>query len=959
MTGEMEAIRDGETVQAEAGAERISLDLATGELDRGGARVRLRPKTLAVLAILIERRGAVVGQDELRSRVWGTRAGNEAGPKQCIRELRGLLGCSSTEPRCVETVGRSGYRLLVGIEMIGGAPVPPATTALCVGRAGELAALTARAAAADRGARSMVFIAGEPGAGKTRLTDAFLATLSHTGAPWIARGQCVPHAEAREPYGPLIEILSELAAGPLGPRVRPLLRDGAPNWRAQIPALAEPETPARSLTDVARNSADRMPREFTDLMERLTRQAPGILVLEDLHWADARTLAWLTAWGMRRAPARLLIIGTYRADEADAAGDLGTALRVLARQGGVETLPLGGLDTAAVADYLARRFPGHRFPEVLARALTARTEGHALLVDAVVEQWAGRDIQLIGGAWELLRSIDDLVADIAPDLRALITHQIEALDPNDRRLLGAASVVGPRFSGAALASGRVELEDVERRLEALARRGRFIEGAGAVQWPDGTVAASYAFRHALYHEALYDLVPAANRQGLHRRIGARLEAALGAGAKDHAPMLADHFERAGDWRRAALYRGHSGAAALARGAAQEAAAEFRQALSLHGRRVEDERETAKDAELDALLGLGAALIVCEGFTATDLPAVYRRAHDLSTRVVDPGKAIPALAGLWNYHVSRADMAVATALAEDLLRLTAEASAPLRMAAHNAAGLTKWFTGAPRSALPHIEAVLALHEEGVHAGAAALFGEEPGIVCLHYAACVHQILGDGAEAERLFEAGMKASERPDQAFGRAQMLWSGTVIARERGDPARVLEHALSLLEVCQRADIAFWIPAGDLMAGWAKAILGDPAGLVQLRAGLDAYARMEVLSTLPYSLGLLAEASARHGDLLEARRALARAIRIARASGERWYEPELRRLRGDLSLLTGRAGGARRAFQRARARALAQGATPFAKRAAARLAELPPTVEASAEGKNPADFSPVSLRSAP
>lgn len=115
--GEIDTTR-GNRGHEEAGdgpaAVGMSLDLGVGILVREGKRIRLRPETLGVLATLIERSGAVVRQEELRSLVWGTRFGNDAGPKQCIRELRRLLDGSSSEPRCIETVGRSGYWLLVG-----------------------------------------------------------------------------------------------------------------------------------------------------------------------------------------------------------------------------------------------------------------------------------------------------------------------------------------------------------------------------------------------------------------------------------------------------------------------------------------------------------------------------------------------------------------------------------------------------------------------------------------------------------------------------------------------------------------------------------------------------------------------------------------------------------------------------------------------------------------------------
>ena len=767
-----------------------------------------------------------------------------------------------------------------------------------------------------------MLVAGEPGAGKTRLTDAHAATLAAAGGFWIARGQCVPHAEARAPYGPLLDVLVALAAGPHGALLSEILADCAPSWRAQMPGPAVPPAPVHAIGGVAGSPSGRMLREFCALVERLTRQVPGVLVLEDLHWADPSTLGWLATWGLRRSSARLLVVGTYRSDEAEDTEELATCVRVLARAPGVETLRLDGLDGAAVADYLAARFPGHGLPPELPELLAERTGGNPLLLDAVLEGWAGREIRLADGIWRLDRPLAELAAGIAPSLRGLIAGQIGALAPEDRRLLEAASVVGARFPAAALASGRSEREAIERRLEALARRRRFIEGAGSAHWPDGTATAAYAFRHALHHEALYELIPAANRQGLHRRIGARLLAAYGREAEDIAPSLADHFERGGDGPRAAAWRARSGAAALARGAAREAALQFRHALAL-GR---SDLAAEPGLELDILQGLGAALIVSEGFTAAGLPDVYRRAHELSRRLVNPDRAIPALAGLWNYQVSRGDLVAAAKLADDLLRLAPAAPPALRIAAHNAAGMTRFFLGDMPACLAQIAAAEAVGDDGDTA-AAALLGEDPRVVRHHYAACVRQLRGETGEAERQLRLGHDLAVARKQPFGLAQIHWSGAVVAREQGDPARVLARARALSEVCRDAEIAFWLPAADILAGWARVLLGEPAGLAQLRGGIEAYAAMGVRSTRPFNLALLAEALTRSGHVAEARLALAAALRAARATGECWYTPEIARLSTHLARTPDRPA-AGRALRRARILAEAGGLTLFARRAA-------------------------------
>ncbi len=917
---------------------QVELDIAGGALRREGETLPLRPKTLAVLLALIERQGETVSQDELRRLIWGNRHGSDAGPKQCIRELRRLLGDSATAPRFIETVGRYGYRLSGQIDIPGAnTPSPSSERPLCVGRERELEALTKSLTAARRGNRAIALIAGESGAGKTRLVDSFLATLTGAApAMWIAHGQCLPHPGAREPYGPLLEILSQIVnARPVANLPR-LLRETAPTWLGHLPGADHGHDPATfdPGQKFGPDRPDPMPREFTLLMERITREQPGILVLEDLHWSDQSTLAWLCAWGLQRTPARLMVLVTYRFDEVDTAGELATTLSHLNRQPGIQTLTLEGLGAEAVHDYLAQRFPGNAFPPSLAAALAHRTEGHAILVEAVTEQWLRNgDIGQAAGRWQLNRPEKELVLAIAPGVRDVISAEIGRLTPAERQLLEAASVAGPRFSAAAMADTREAREDVEHRLENLARNRRFIEQAGVSQQPDGTLATRYAFRHALYHEAIYDGIPAAIRQGLHQRIGDRLETIFASDTAEVATTLADHFERAADWLKAARYRGLSGIRALDRGAAHDAATQLRQALALH-ERCPDADRSQSSAELRTLLGLGAALIVSEGFTREELRAVYKRASTLALEVGDPAEIAPVLAGMWNYHLSRAEFGKAEEIALGLRNLSANVPVQIAMATHNAIGQTAFFTGSLAASLPEINAALSLHEGAEEEAGDTLLGENAGIVCRQYAACVQQILGNDAEADAHLTAGMREAEALDQPFGQAQMFWAGAIIARERGDAALTLERAQRMIETCRRADIPYWIPPGNMLAGWARAMLGDPAGEEQLRNGLTAYEAMNARLTLPYGLGLFAEVLLHDGRTSDALNTLRRALRLVRSTGECWYEAELHRLWAKLAQQTGRPKNAQRALERALNIARRQGAIAFEKQALAQLAEI-------------------------
>ena len=189
------------------------LEIASGTLWRDEKSFKLRAKTLAVLGYIVAHSGTVISREQLYRALWMNKAGSENGPKQCIRELRLLLEDTVDSPRFTETGGRQGYRFIGNIAVFGesgSAATDAAQRPLCVGREPELAALAEGFDAARRSARSICIVGGEPGAGKTRLVDSFIARLPDQADQWIARGQCLPLHGQHEPYGPLLEALRSL-----------------------------------------------------------------------------------------------------------------------------------------------------------------------------------------------------------------------------------------------------------------------------------------------------------------------------------------------------------------------------------------------------------------------------------------------------------------------------------------------------------------------------------------------------------------------------------------------------------------------------------------------------------------------------------------------------------------------------------------------------------------------------
>jgi len=277
-----------------------------------------------------------------------------------------------------------------------------------VGRELELAQLHTYFAKALHGERQIIFVAGEPGIGKTTLVEAFLQQVIAEDDFWLGRGQCIEHYGAGEAYLPLLDALGRLGRESEGQRLIELLNQQAPTWLVQMPALLtapELEMLQRKTQGATR---ERMLRELAEAVERLTAERPLVLWLEDLHWCDVSTLDWLAFVARRREPARLLVIGTYRPVDVLVQGHpLRAVKQELQTRGYCRELLLDFLSEEEVAEYLTWRFtapsPANagegrgegRSPAALqrlARIIHRRTDGNPLFMVNMVDYLVVRGV---------------------------------------------------------------------------------------------------------------------------------------------------------------------------------------------------------------------------------------------------------------------------------------------------------------------------------------------------------------------------------------------------------------------------------------------------------------------------------------------------------------------------------------------------------------------------------------
>ena len=558
----------------------FELDRSMYQLRRDGLPLKLERIPLDLLFLLIDKRDQLVTRDEIVERIWGKEVFLDADNaiNSAIRKIRRALRDSHDAPLFIQTVPTKGYRFVAEVKIaatddlgIKDSPSAAGPSPIVVGREMELARLAGWSSQVSEASRRIVFVAGEAGIGKTTFVKTFLDSLPRKGMR-IGLGQCIEQYGAGEPYMPVFEALIRLCRGAHGDHVVEVLHKFAPDWLIQMPSLLTSSDRGRLQGSAQLTTQKRMLLEMAQALEALASELPLVIVIEDLHWADFSTLELISTIARRTEHTRMLIVGTYRPTEVLTADH---PLRMLKHELELhrhcEEVQLKLLGEEDVVAYLAMRFAGdhaHAGIGRLAPLIHQRTEGNPLfmvnVVDYLVELGLPREANKIEAPRNILQMIE---------------CKLERLSPDDQLILEAASVAGTEFSSAAVAVAvNLPTSEIEAACARLSRREQFIAPQGISEWPDGTVASSFRFRHGLYSEALYERTPAGHRTACHRRIAARLEAAHGERASEIAAELANHYVRGADRTKAVKYLRLAGVQAGARAAHQEAIAHFEQAL---------------------------------------------------------------------------------------------------------------------------------------------------------------------------------------------------------------------------------------------------------------------------------------------------------------------------------------------------------------------------------------------
>ncbi|MFZ4720598.1 MAG: adenylate/guanylate cyclase domain-containing protein [Ilumatobacteraceae bacterium] len=710
-----------------------------------------------------------------------------------------------------------------------------------VGRRDEQSVIAdAWSVAADEG--SVVFLHGHAGIGKSRLVAHATDVARAAGATVLAM-QCAS-LRINESLWPADEAIRGFAAA------------ATPEQRAVVDALP-PADPDSTVASPAKQREERF-LALIGWIDTLAASQRLLVVVEDLHWADATTVEFVQRLAARSPLGRFMLLLSSR----EPLPFLAPHLRAL------ELQPLSADDCARIIDHLVED-PEQR--SAVRDAVISRSDGVPLFINELTKV-------VVGSGSDSLEFGDDKTVPVA--LHDLLVARVDQF-AEQRSVAQALAAFGQPTDATRLASVLDQAALlVVRDLDAL-------EAGGLIR----RVGDRYEFVHVLLREAVLRLQLRPQRRALHQRIATALDRSRGADTSVDDAIIAHHFSIAGENERAAQLWLRAGQHALRRNAQVEATELLRSALAAVEQMPESPQRTV--AELDVVMALGPALINSKGYGAPDVEEVCLRAYELCEAVGDVPQRVPALINLWSFLASRAQHDEALELSATIMDLAAATGRDdLVLQANVCVGISNAFIGNIAVSAEHFQRAVDMYDASAHANLRFDYGTDPAVIAYSYMGNLRVFLGDEAGARALTEQGEALARSLQHPFSEVFALCfvsQNRILTGDLDDAERILLEANDL---CSREAIPPIMPM--TYTAVLQAFRKEP-GAAEACEFATAIARMAgLLVNVPYIEAVHASALSERGDHDAAVAKIADSMTTMAATNERWSESEILRRRAEI-----------------------------------------------------------------
>jgi predicted ATPase/class 3 adenylate cyclase len=727
------------------------------------------------------------------------------------------------------------------------------------------------------GRGQVVWLSGEAGIGKSRLVRVLRERIAGEVQTWL-ECRCSPYHQNSALY-PIIELLQ---------RVLGFTREDSPEEKLQKleSALSQYRLPLAETVPLFAAllslPASRFPlpvltpqRQKQKTLEALltwllaeAEKQPLPFIVEDPQWADPSTLEFLSLLIEQVPMARLLIILTCRPEFTPS----------WAPRSHLTHLTLHRLPHKQVEAMVEKLTGDQVLPAAVVQQIVAKTDGVPLFVEELTKMV----LELVGAySCAPLPQIG-----IPTTLHDALMARLDRLGPT-KEVAQLGATLGREFSYDLLhAVSPLDETALQQGLQQLVEAELLYQRGLLPQ-------ATYLFKHALIQEAAYQSLLKSTRQQYHQQIAQVLEQRFKETVEIQPELLAHHYTEAGLIAQAILYWQKAGQRAAQRSANMEAISHLTRGLELLKTLPDTPERTQQELALQ--IPLGSLLMATKGFAAPEAGKVYSRARELCQQIGETPQLFPVLLGLMTFYLVRAEHKTAHELAEQLLRVAQRTQdSTLLLDAHHALGVSLIWLGELTSAQAHLEQGITLYNAQKRRLRAV---QDPGVSSLSYGALALWLLGYPVQALQRSQEALALARELSHPFSLAFALNLAGWLHQFRREGQEARERAEEVITLANEQGFSLLSAQGTLVRSWAlvEQEQGEN-GIAQMRQGLAAWQATGAELGRPRWLALLAEAYGKVGQAEGGLNVLAEALAEVEKTGERFYEAELYRLKGQLTL---------------------------------------------------------------
>ena len=756
------------------------------------------------------------------------------------------------------------------------------------GREQELSVLLERWTQAQAGAGQVVLLSGEAGIGKSRLVQELTDRTSQDRATRIAF-QCSPYHQNSALY-PLITHVERLLQFALDDTLQTKLeklqqmmeryRFPQPNTVplfAALLSLPQPEG-VPPLTGSPQQQKEQTQAALVAWLIEETERQPVYTAWEDLHWADPSTLEVLSLLLTQVPTTRLLALLTFRPE----------FVTPWSAHSYLSQLTLSRLGQPQVNAMVEQVTGGRALPAEVMQQIVTKTDGVPLFVEELTKMVMESGIvRAVNNHYELSGPISTLA--IPSTLQDSLMARLDRLNAA-KEVAQLGATIGREFPYVLLqAVSSLEETTLRQGLEQLVDAELLYQRGLLPQ-------ALYLFKHALIQDTAYTSLLKRTRQQYHQQIAQVLESQFPETVDVQPELLAHHYTEAGLIEPAIGYWQQAGQRASQRSANAEAESHLTTGIRLL-MTLPDTPDRAQH-ELSLQLALGPALIATKSIGHVDTERAYTRARALCQQLGDTPQLFPALWGLRRFYLFRAAYKTARELENQLLRFVQNAGDPaLLLGVQWAWGSTSYWLGEITIARERLMHSLSLYRPEMHPSHVSQYGTDLGVAghCYHALTLWHLGYPDQAlqESRRSITLAQDVAHSYSLSYALSVSAW----LYYLRREVRAAQEEVEAAIRVATENEIPYWVIWGKTLRGWVLALQGEgEEGISQLRQNLAALRALGQEVGMTLRLVMLVDAYRVGGHPEDGLQVLREALEMVEERGERVYEAELYRLKGELIL---------------------------------------------------------------